>query len=327
MATYSAFGAFMELFNPYARETELLDPSSPATGTIVITAGDREMAGRAFGGTLISIPGPLRWPFRLPLDIKNKPGANPEWIWQRPVEPGPVTWPGGGPGHMDKILEVESCEIVKAIVFPYYYTRVLGRPHPPDPNQTVKMKAHLVIGYTGLRSIPDNPFPVGTQPVAHQPIAGVSYARLGEFIQEQHPIETGELYPGDGDAQPTALNVSFDFDNLSPPPFIMNAICWLMDKSLYADNLGYVYAFGSSADDEMDILQKDACLTWPVPQPNWVKVDPHDTRTWRHDPETVWMRNYQITKALRVMYILQNNQVPNLLGGDILIGYSGSGDY
>jgi hypothetical protein len=153
----------------------------------------------------------------------------------------------------------------------------------------------------------------------------VPYTRVGELIQALHPVETGELPRAPRGGQRTVIPADLGLADgqLSPPPLFMNAICWLQDKSLFAHRQGYVYALGSSADDEMDATQKFACLSWPVPQPKWRKDESVDPPVMVHDAAW-WMRTYQVTKGIRVQYTLRDD--PTMIG-DILIGYSGSGDY
>ena len=300
---YTSFGAFIDAFNPYSDVSAVADPTGESTGILIAASGPNAVDDPRYH-TVRDAP-PLYWPFRLPHERQ-------EWLpWRRPFEPGPVTWPGGGIGYTNKIQEVENCRIVKAIVVPYEYDRILARRSPLAVRKTMKMKAHILIGYTAPFDVPDNP---------SQPIGALvdpdQYERLGAFIEAEHPAEKGEL---DGPPQNTEIIV--DLDNRIPPTF-MNAVCWLGEKSRESLVLGLdPYPLGSSADDEMQTLDKQQCLTWIFPQRY------RDLETGGYLDEW-WMRGYQVTKAFRVQYKVVGSDAGGAepLIGDILVGYSGSGD-
>ena len=307
MTTYLGLGSFIESFNPYAEDTTPPDPTVADSGIIIATHNQPPPDPTALFPTLSNFPY-LYWPFRQPEESRDYPA------WDRGVEKYPVTWPGGKVGRTNKLLEVEMCEIVKAMVIPYTYKRVIGRVLT-NPT-TIDMKAHLVVGYTSPGDITPNE----TQSGARDPARSQRYEAIGTLIEEEHPVKRGEM----GFAQHDTILVA-DL-NVPTPPFVQNAICWLEHKSLQSFNDPpppvIKYPFGSSADDEMEMCDKQQCLTWAFPQPE----RPSDTA---YGPGW-WMRGYQVTKGFRVRYqVVDPNPPPGSKpqGGWILIGYSGSGDY
>jgi hypothetical protein len=302
---YATFGQFIDLFNPYAEVSVVADPTTATAGILIAASGSSASFDPLYHTVLDA--NDLYWPFRLPYERE-------EWLsipWTRPFEPGPVTWPGGGIGYTNKIHEVENCRIVKAIVVPYEYDRIIARRSPPGAQTTIKMKAHILIGYTAPFEIQDNRF----QPVAPPPDFD-QYAKLGQFIQTEHPVEKGEL---GGPGQPTEIIADLIERD---PPWFMNAICWLETKSKEAASAPVdPYPLGSSADDEMQTLDKQQCLTWIFPQRYRDLATGDYLNGW-------WVRAYQVTKAFRGRYVIVGSDEGGnpLLGGDILVGYSGSGD-
>jgi hypothetical protein len=322
---YSVLGTFIDSSNPYALvSAPPVDPNAPGTGIIAATTAANP--GVSQNWPVVYGAPPLFWPFRLPVEDRVK---WPSWV--RPWEAGPTNWAGGGPSLRRKRVEVNPYEVVKAICVPYAYTRVVaelsGSPH------FVPMKSHILIGYTAPRPDPDGLTAVTMRSVFPPGVALIAgYTELGEFIELQHPVKTGEL-----GLLPANTQLVVDLNN-PMPPLVQLAISWLehdsklkkvLDQAAHASDppdMTEVF-LPSSADEEMDLHQEQECLSWVFPQRER-RLDgtyPGPTDMSATYPEYTWMRLYQITKAISVRYTVAGGEKDGQIG-DILIGYSGSGD-
>jgi hypothetical protein len=211
----------------------------------------------------------------------------------------------GEPGRPGKLIKVANYPIVKAIVVPFDYTRLIpSDQHEPTP---IPMKANLLIGYGPPLPQPDSPTLLPrvarTEPTDDQ----APYPRLARFIRAQNPF-SAETYL-------EMLPPTPDEPDRPEKTGLVTAVTWLADRSVARRNLA------SSSDFEMDLCQEQQCLYWDFPQPL-------PERTVGPSGENFWMCNYQVTKAFRFRYFY-NEQTENgeiVKVGHKYISVTGSGD-
>jgi hypothetical protein len=254
-------------------------------------------------GSSTVIAGDAAHPLNLYWDFRHR---RPFWI--------------GEPGRPHKPLKVENYKIAKAMVIPYTYTRGFNLVEGGLVKQQsggkvdlvggdrveIKMVAHLLIGYVSLG--PGVTAATGTAAPsasgsARTDKSGDSYDRLGRFIRAETPFGSAPRLTVDPEVpDETGLEI---------------ALTWLADFSAAADQIA------SSSDNEMDLSQEQQCHYWDFPKPHLPGTVPPPTTP-------TWMRNYQITKAIRATYEIDepgSDGQPRPVKGTILIGYAGAGDH
>lgn len=294
--TYSAFGELIGNESPYDRKNSV---------EFVPGFANTEMHGTDAN------PLSLQWDFRHKAPWSQEPGA--------PKKP----------------IKVQNYPIVKAMLIPYFYKRRLLSGHggtaslgsttqtiAPGSEVALKIETHLLVGYTQAVVPTDQEI---TRPPAET--GTTTYASLGKFIKAETPKGADPELLADP-ARRSLLEL---------------AVTWLADLSAQKFGAGEDRLI-STSDEEMDLIQEQQCLNWDfpldlaagssTPSPNQ-GLTPAGTLVSAEVPPpppfgSNWMRNFQVTKAIRATYEVMapdpnNPSVDIKFRGDVLVGFSGGG--
>lgn len=242
---------------------------------------------------------------------------------------------GATPGDPEKALKVQNYNIVKAIMIPYSYNRILHSTFggtlvdgatttsvSEGASVSLVVKTHLLIGYTRavVAQNEETPRP------RIEPIASTTYGALGQYIKAQTPSPN----------EPELLAVDGQRDVLEI------AISWLASLSAKKNVAGEDRLI-STSDNEMDLIQEQQCLYWDFPLnlpstgpgPLNYALTPAGVHTTDKVPPPPpfgvnWLRNFQVTKGIRASYKFigpspEDDDVNVVYRADILVGFAGGG--
>jgi hypothetical protein len=309
--TYNDFGTYIGLQSPYARPNNPPPPPNPGDNVATLPPN---FTVPSPGGTTIRDRVNYVWDFRHAFPWDHEPSDT------------------------RRALKVQNYQIIKAILIPYSYNRhlesrnggftITGGVATPTPQSTtvaLEVTAHLLIGYTIQTPAVARDFPVAP------PIAPANpYEELGTFIRDQTPF---------------ALNWMLDADELNRTTLEIG-VSWLAHLSAFSAGQGGP-RLKSTSDNEMDLIQEQQCFNWDfeadpptggappfgqvfgsgaMPPPINPQYPPPPP------PGLPWMRNWQVSKAIRALYHAIVPVDPNNPGsgtqvvrGEILVGFTGGG--
>jgi hypothetical protein len=313
---YNQFGEYIGVQSPYAQpNTSPPNPPPPAGANVATLPAGFTIPSP--GGTTIRDKVDYVWDFRH------------AFAWdQEPQDPS-------------RALKVQNYRIIKAILIPYTYNRIIESsqggvlrtdgvpgttPIPPRTYVSLVVSAHLLIGYTD---------PAPNPPREHVPVlpptpTTTNYHALGEFIRDQTPRAFNLLLLADETDRNT----------------LETGVSWLSQLSARIAAQGGP-RLKSTSDNEMDLVQEQQCFNWdfeadappsgtvPFGQVFGSGANPAPPNPQYPPPPPSglpWLRNWQVSKAIRALYqgdAFIDPQDESLgtqsVQGEILIGFTGGG--